>query len=255
MGPDLGIILGEEWRREEADGSDPGSWNRPARPGFSAQVGPGGGRRPLGMDPRGIVYIVDDNEELQRMLGRLMDTAGLEHRSYSSAKEFLASFDPRRPSCVLLDVHMPEMSGIELQEHLSAEGFTTPVIFLTGAGDVSMATGAMRRGAVDFIEKPPRHSELLDRVQQALSKDEMNLKVRAEREDLGQRFALLTDRESQVVDLLLTGLTNKAIAGQLGVTPQAIDARRSKAMQKLKVESIAELVQVVIRAQELGCRP
>lgn len=193
------------------------------------------------------VFIVDDDEAVRRYLGRLLDQVGLPHEGFASAEDFLEGMDPSSPGCLLLDVRMPGMGGRVLQDRLAERGIKLPILFMTGHGEISMAVEAMHKGAVDFLQKPFNDQSLIDRVQVALERDSQNRTQAKEREDGERLLARLTDRESQVVDLVLQGLSNKQIAFKLAVSPQAIDARRSNAMKKLGVDSIAKLITVVLR--------
>lgn len=193
------------------------------------------------------VFIVDDDDAVRRYLGRLLDQVGLAHESYGSAEEFLESMDPQSPGCLLLDVRMPGMGGRMLQDRLSEKGIDLPILFMSGHGEIYMAVEAMHKGAVDFLQKPFHDQAIIDRVHVALKRDaDRRLKAK-EREDAERLLSQLTDREVQVVDLVMRGLSNKQIAFELHVSPQAIDARRSNAMKKLGVSSIAALITVMLR--------
>jgi RNA polymerase sigma factor (sigma-70 family) len=194
-----------------------------------------------------VVYIVDDDEALRRSLGRLLEEVNLGAESYASVGEFLAAYDSARPSCAVLDVRMPGMSGMDLQRKLMEEGIEIPVIIVTGHGDITMAVEAMRCGAVDFLEKPYRPQDLLDGIHRALIQDAERRVREGYAREIVDRFGQLTAREREVVDMVADGMTNKQIAEDLGVTPQAIDARRSRAMAKLGVATVPQLVEAVIR--------
>ena len=204
------------------------------------------------MTPVPKVFIVDDDEAVRRYLGRLLDTVGLAHEGFASAEDFLEGVDPSSPGCLLLDVRMPGMGGRVLQDRLTERGVEIPILFLTGHGEISMAVEAMHKGAVDFLQKPFDDQSLIDRVQVALERDVQNRSRAKKREDGKRQLAKLTERETQVVDLVLQGLSNKQIAFKLSVSPQAIDARRSNAMKKLRVDSIAQLITVVLRYRSEG---
>ena len=192
------------------------------------------------------VFVVDDDPLVRESLKRLMESVGQHVEPYDTAREFLEAYDPARPGCLVLDVRMPGMSGLELQKQLAAANVQLPIIFVSGHGDVPMAAAAVRQGALDFMEKPVNPQELLDRIHQALEQDAERRQLKARREAVEARLARLTSREREVVDLAVTGLTNKEIAARLGVTPQAIDARRAKAMEKLRVETVPELVRLIL---------
>ena len=198
------------------------------------------------------VFIVDDDEAVRRYLGRLLDTVGLAHEGFASAEDFLDGVDTSSPGCLLLDVRMPGMGGRVLQDRLTERGVEIPILFMTGHGEISMAVEAMHKGAIDFLQKPFDDQSLIDRVQVALERDAQNRSQAKKREDGQRQLAKLTERETQIVDLVLQGLSNKQIAFKLSVSPQAIDARRSNAMKKLGVDSIAQLITVVLRYRSQG---
>lgn len=202
------------------------------------------------MELEGTVFVVDDDPAVRKSLRRLVESVGLSAREFSGAKEFLECYDPDQPGCLVLDVRMPGMSGTELQKRLAGDGIGIATIIVTGYGDIRMAADAMRRGAVDFLEKPVAPQELLDRIQQALAEDAKRRRERAELHDVAERLARLTRRERQVVDLVVEGLTNKQIATRFGVSPQAIDAHRARAMDKMHARNVPELVRLMIKAEE-----
>jgi FixJ family two-component response regulator len=207
------------------------------------------------MGAEGTVFIVDDDSALRKSLGRLLDSVGVPHVGFRTADEFLETYAAAPPGCLVLDVRMPGTSGLELQRQLAGQGVDIPIIIITGHGDVPMAADAMRRGAVDFLEKPVPPQVLLDRIHQALVQDAENRRNKAEHEAIIARLAGLTGREREVVERAVTGMTNKRIAAQLGVSPQAIDAHRAKAMDKLGVGSVAELVQLMMRVDAIPPTP
>jgi FixJ family two-component response regulator len=192
------------------------------------------------------VFVVDDDSDMRESLNDLISSVRLPVKDYPSATEFLDDYDPSTPGCVLLDVRMPGMSGLELQDKLRQQRMDIPIIIITGHGDVPMALRAMKNGAVDFIEKPFRPQVLLDRIREAIDKDAIARKARARRSEIAVRFARLTPRERQVVDLLVSGCSSKQIATQLGVTSQAIDAHRARATKKLEVNNLAELIRLAL---------
>lgn len=200
------------------------------------------------MNANGTVFLVDDDPTVRESLGRLLQSVNLPYQIFSSAKRFLDAYadNSASPGCLVLDVRMPGMSGIELQRKLQKEGIMIPVIFVTGHGDVPMAIDAMKRGAIDFLEKPFRPQLLLDRIQEALAQDAERRRAKAERDAVAARFDRLTARERKVVDLVTTGMTNKQIAAQFGVSPQAIDANRARAMTKLQANSVPGLVRLAL---------
>lgn len=198
------------------------------------------------MKPNSTVFVVDDDPDVRQSLMRLMEEVEQPIRAFGSAGEFLEAYDPAEAGCLVLDVRMPGMSGTELQKKLLADGVAIPVIMITGHGDVPMAVEALQRGAIGFIEKPIRPQVLIDRIQQALAQDAECRRSKAEHDAIATRLALLTAREREVVALAVSGVTNKGIAAQLGVSPQAIDSARAKAMAKMGVHSVAELVKLML---------
>ncbi len=169
----------------------------------------------------------------------LIASAGLRVEDYPSADEFLADYDPARPGCLVLDIRMPGMSGLTLQDQLIARGVAIPVIMITGHGDVAMAVGAVKKGAIDFIQKPFDDEVLLDRVCQSLAIDAERRRKHAERAEFESRLARLTPREREVLDLLISGKGNKEIAFQLGLSRKTVDIHRAHVMMKLEVDSLS----------------
>ncbi len=198
------------------------------------------------MRPDSTVFVVDDDPGFRQSLIRLMEAVEQPVRAFGSAAEFLEAYDPANAGCLVLDVRMPGMSGTELQKKLRADGVTIPIIIITGHGDVPMAVETMQRGAIDFIEKPIHPQVLIDRIHQALAEDCECRRAKAERDAIAARLAQFTPREREVVDLAVTGMTNKGIAAQLGVSPQAIDSHRVKAMKKMGANSVPELVKLML---------
>ena len=195
------------------------------------------------------VFVVDDDPDMRESLYDLISSVQLPVRCYASATEFLDDHDPAIPGCLLLDVRMPGMSGLQLQDRLYEQGIDIPIIIITGHGDVPMAIRAIKHGAIDFIEKPFRGQAVIDSIGEAIKQDTKNREARARRAEIEERFSLLTLRERQVVDMVAGGATTKQIAAQLGVTPQAIHAHRSRAMKTLKVTSVARLAMLASTAQ------
>jgi len=201
--------------------------------------------------PTPTVFIVDDDEAMRNSLRWLVETEGLNVETYASAREFLAGCYPGRAGCALLDVRMPGMSGLELQEYLNGQQFRIPVIIITGHGDVPMAVKAMKAGAVDFIEKPFDDETLLASIGRALALDEQR-RIRQEgRAELAARLAHLTPREHEVMLMVTDGQSNKEIATALGVSAKTVEAHRAKVMEKMHAHSLAELVRMVL---EIGVR-
>ena len=196
------------------------------------------------------VFIVDDDASVRDSLEYLLRSVGLGAKKFASATEFLEVYDPGSPGCLVLDVRMPGMSGLELQEELEERGSTLPIVFVTAHGDVPMAVHAVKAGAVDFLIKPFRDQELLDKVQQALQED---AKVREKLQDRGavaDRIASLTPREREVMKMVVDGKANKVIAIDLGISQRTVEIHRARMMEKMQVASVALLVQRVMRSRE-----
>ena len=197
------------------------------------------------------VFVVDDDEAVRTSLKLLLRSVGLPVETCVSAQEFLDRFDAERPGCLVLDIRMPGMSGLELQERLNAMHAMIPVVFITGHGDVPMAVEAMQHGAVDFIQKPFRDQDLLDRINQALEKDRDNRAGLRERDNIRARIADLTPREKEVMDLVTAGKANKIIAGDLDVSQRTVEIHRARVMEKMGASSLAHLVRMIIAAGEV----
>jgi FixJ family two-component response regulator len=194
------------------------------------------------------VFIVDDDEAVRGSLKLLLKTIGVPAQAYASAQEFLDTFDAQRPGCLVLDIRMPGMSGLELQEALNARGALLPIIFITGHGDVPMAVEAMQRGALDFLQKPFRDQDLLDRIHKALERDRAGRELLGNRATIRARIAELTPREREVLALVTEGKANKVIAGDLGVSQRTVEIHRAHVMEKMGANSLAHLVRMVIDA-------
>ena len=197
-----------------------------------------------------IVFLVDDDEAVRDSLGLLMKSVALTSRSFASADEFLAEYNPESPGCLVLDIRMPGMSGMELQQKLIEMRAILPIIFITGHGDIPMAVEAMQRGAVDFIPKPFRDHELLDRINHAIEDDRENRDALVEREEVEKRVEKLTPREKQVMELVVQGKANKVIAGDLEVSQRTVEIHRARVMEKMQVRSLAQLVRMVMQIQQ-----
>jgi FixJ family two-component response regulator len=192
------------------------------------------------------VYIVDDDPDMRDSLRWLLKTVGLHVEVYGSAAEFLEDFAPVGPGCLVFDVRMPGMSGLDLYEAVVARGEGMPVIFITAYADVPMAIRAMKSGAIEFVEKPFNRQELLDRVQRAIQDDVERRRLLADREALRRRFGRLTEKEREVLELIKDGQPNKAISASLDITPRAVEMRRSSLMKKLGVRTLAGLLRLTI---------
>jgi len=195
------------------------------------------------------VFIVDDDEAVRGSMKLLLKTLGLATQAFASAQEFLATFDKARSGCLVLDIRMPGMSGLELQEELNDRGAMLPIIFITGHGDVPMAVEAMQRGAMDFLQKPFRDQDLLDRITKALEKDRAGRDLLGNRERIGARIATLTPREREVMALVTQGKANKVIAADLNLSQRTVEIHRAHVMEKMGANSLAHLVRMVIEAQ------
>ena len=194
-----------------------------------------------------IIYLVDDDEAVRDALGMLFKSIGVEHEAFASALDFLQHYDTRRQSCLVADIRMPGLSGLELQQRLNEQRSEIPIIFITGHGDVPMAVTAMKSGAVDFLQKPFRDQDLIDRIHKALDRDGDARKGRAEREEIRARLALLTPREREVMERVVRGQANKVIAMDLGVSQRTVELHRARVMKKLRLRSVAELVHAIER--------
>lgn len=190
------------------------------------------------------VYIVDDDQAIRRAMELLMRSVGLDYEIFHSGDDFLASHSDDRAGCLVLDIRMPGLGGLELQDRLNELGSTLPIIFITGHGDVPMAVEAMQKGAVDFIQKPFRDQELLDRIGAALKTDQERRSEREERSAVQSRVEKLTNREREVMDLVVTGKPNKVIAYDLGVSQRTVEIHRARVMEKMEARSLAELVRM-----------
>jgi FixJ family two-component response regulator len=195
-------------------------------------------------DPDSIVFIVDDDLSVRRSTERLIQSAGLKVQTFTSAKEFLANARFEGPACLVLDVRMPGLSGMDLQRELTQAGIHIPIIFITGHGDIPMSVRAMKAGAVEFLTKPFRSRSLLDAVHAAIERDRSAHKERSETGELRQRYEQLTPREREVMALVATGLLNKQVAGELTTTERTIKFHRAHIMQKMRAESLADLVRM-----------
>jgi FixJ family two-component response regulator len=190
------------------------------------------------------VYVVDDDDGMRRALDTLLSTVGYTTAVFSAPSEFLAKFKTDASGCLVLDIRMPDMSGLELQQHLNRIGSMLPVIFITGHGDVPMAVQAMKEGAFEFIQKPFRDQDLLDRINHALKQDSENRSTVARRAEVLQRLESLTPRERQVMDMVVDGAANKVIAIDLDLSERTVEIHRAKVMEKMGARSVAHLVRL-----------
>jgi FixJ family two-component response regulator len=190
------------------------------------------------------IYIVDDDDGMRRALSVLMSTVGYNAVSFARPAEFLQKLDPNQPGCLVLDVRMPEMSGLEVQQHLNRSGSMLPVILMTGHGDIPMAVQAMKDGAFDFLQKPFRDQDLLDRINGALKQDAENRETVERHADLKRRSESLTPREREVMALVVDGRANKVIAIDLGLSERTVEIHRANVMEKMQARSVAHLVKM-----------
>lgn len=192
------------------------------------------------------VYIVDDDAAIRIAMQALLESVNLKHEIFASADEFLEDEANHRSGCLVLDIRMPGLGGLELQDELISRGSTLPIIFITGHGDVPMAVDAMQKGAVDFIQKPFRDQELLDRIREALSTDLQRREELNKHAEVVSRLERLTNREKEVFDLVVTGKPNKVIAYELDVSQRTVEIHRARVMEKMEAKSLADLVRMHI---------
>lgn len=192
------------------------------------------------------VFIVDDDEGVRDGLSLLLDTVGQQYELYEGGHEFLEAYDGEKRGCLVLDIRMPRMTGLDLQKKLLEMGSRLPIIFITGHGDIPMAVEAMRRGALDFIRKPFREHDLLERINEALSIDENAHRKAQDRQELAEKLSALSEREREVFERVADGLMNKVIAGELGISERTVEVHRGQVMKKLGVKTLAQLVRAKI---------
>jgi FixJ family two-component response regulator len=207
------------------------------------------------MPPEPAVFVVDDDRAMRDSLRWLLESVGLSVRTYATAAEFLGDYDATQPGCLVLDVRMPGMSGLDLQAELARRGAGLPTIVVTGHAEVPMAVRAVKAGAIDFIEKPFSDQLLLDRVRQALEIDRQDREVRRRREEARRRLESLTAREREVLALVVAGKANKEVAASLGLSTKTVEVHRAHVMSKMEVESLAELIRVAILAGAIRENP
>jgi two-component system response regulator FixJ len=198
----------------------------------------------MGHDP--VVFVVDDDPAMRDSLKLLLESSGYSTQTYESAVAFLASDAHGRPGCVVADVRMPEMDGLELQEELRAKRSALPVILMTGHADVPIAVRAMKAGAIDFLEKPFEDTALLDSVRRALERARATGAADANTKIVQERLATLTERERQVLDLLVAGKPNKIVAYELSISPRTVEIHRARVMDKMEAKSLAQLVHMTL---------
>jgi FixJ family two-component response regulator len=191
-----------------------------------------------------MVIIIEDDASMREAIMTLIETVGLNGHMYASGQEFLQHAPPDGPSCLVLDVRLPGLSGLNLQRELAMRGMDIPIIFITGHGDIPMSVQAMKAGAVEFLTKPFRDQDLLDAIAQALERDRAARRQRADMTALRQRYDMLTAREREVMRLTVAGLLNKQIASELGTSEKTVNIQRGRMMQKMQADSIAALVRI-----------
>jgi two-component system, LuxR family, response regulator FixJ len=196
--------------------------------------------------PDKTVFVVDDDAAVRQGLRFMLRAAGYSVEAFPSARTFLEEYDPRRGGCLLLDVQMPQMSGLELQQRVNVRNWRIPVIFITGHGTVQLAIAAMKAGAFDFIEKPLREEALLESIERALHWNDRPYEERLERAALQGRLALLTPRERDVFELVATGEPNKVIARHLGISFRTVELHRARIIEKLQARSLSDLIRMAI---------
>ena len=195
------------------------------------------------------MFVIDDEPAVVKAISRLLRSAGFKVETFDSASRFLADHDPRVSGCMVLDVTMPEITGLDLQQKLLTHGRALPIVFLTGRGDIPMSVRAMKNGAADFLTKPVNDQILIDAVQRALEREKAERQERIDREHIRARLATLTPREREVLQLIADGMLNKQVASELGTVEKTIKVHRARIMMKMEVESFAELVRMVERAE------
>jgi len=196
------------------------------------------------------VFIVDDEEAVRDSIALLLRSIGLKTRAYPDAQSFLVEYQPDWPGCLLLDVRMPRLGGMELQKELNRRGVALPVIFITGHGDVPMAVEAMRAGALDFLQKPFKDDELIRRVQKALEQDARDRQQLGQRNQIRERLESLTPREREIADRIVAGQANKVVAAELDISERTVELHRARIMQKMGARALAQLVQMMLSLKE-----
>jgi FixJ family two-component response regulator len=196
------------------------------------------------------VFIVDDDLAVRDLLRTVLRAAGIGVEVFSSAPEFLDAYQPDRPGCLLLDVRMPGMTGLELQSELARRNIEIPVVFLSGYGDVPVAVEAMQKGAFDFVEKTTNHQELVQRIRKAIEWDQQQREDRGRTSAIAERYEQLTNREREVLELMVTSKSNKLIAAELGISLRTVEGHRARIMRKMQAVNVVDLVRMAIAIRE-----
>ena len=200
-------------------------------------------------EPQQMVYVIDDDEAVRDSMGMLLESADLPYRCFDCAESFIDEHDGSQRGCLVLDIRMPGMTGLELQQKMAQIGSSLPIIFITGHGDVPMAVEAMRQGALDFLRKPVSEENFLERIVDALDRESGNWHQRVDRELIRQRIDSLTQREREIFELVAEGLANKAIAAKLGISERTVEVHRAQVMKKLDARTLAQLVRIHLQAE------
>jgi two-component system response regulator FixJ len=203
----------------------------------------------LPVNQEATVFVVDDDDAVRESLVFLMKSVSLKAESFASAQAFLDAYNPNRPGCLVLDIRMPGMSGLELQDKLSQIGSILPIIFITGHGDVPMAVKAIKAGAADFVQKPFRDQELIDRIREVLEEDTQARVEKLQKNEILRRMGTLTEREREVMEHVVNGKANKVVAIDLNVSQRTVEIHRANVMEKMKARSLAQLVRLVMKAR------
>ena len=199
------------------------------------------------VDDAPTVFVIDDDPALRKLISKLLESSGRRVETFAAATDFLAAYQPTRTGCLVLDVRLPGMSGLALQERLSADSITLPILVVTGYGDVPVAVQAMRQGAFDFIEKPFSGQLLVERIEAALVEDRRRRAKRVTLEQIRARRATLTSREKQVMDFVVQGKPNKMVGQLLGLSPKTVEVHRSNVMKKMDADSLPDLVKMAVQ--------